>query len=387
MSARNPLSLLARDAYASLTAKPMRTVALMFGILIGVATVVSAVTLADTQQVKVDRAFDQQRASTVVIAGRNVPESGFAPEARQQILSLPVTTGAGELSIWRDNAAVARAEASDTTTVVPVVVADRSGLDLIGARSKLGAPFGQGASGVWLGQDAAARLGLGEELETAHRIKVDGREYDVRGILEAPATYAYVNSSVIMTRRAAVEAFGAGENVRLLIGVRPGSGAPVAAFALSALDPGVVMFLHNATPPDSARLPEQVGDQLRTLGIGLGVFVGVVGLIGVANTLAMTVAYRVRELGLRSALGWSRRRLTGLILVESLLAGALASVIGAAVGLLGLSLWCAGQGLELIVDPRWVVTAIAGGVGAAGVGGILPAIQAGSISPMEALRS
>lgn len=387
MSARNPLSLLARDAYASLTAKPMRTVALMFGILIGVATVVSAVTLADTQQVKVDRAFDQQRASTVVIAGRNVPESGFAPEARQQILSLPVTTGAGELSIWRDNAAVARAEASDTTTVVPVVVADRSGLDLIGARSKLGAPFGQGASGVWLGQDAAARLGLGEELETAHRIKVDGREYDVRGILEAPATYAYVNSSVIMTRRAAVEAFGAGENVRLLIGVRPGSGAPVAAFALSALDPGVVMFLHNATPPDSARLPEQVGDQLRTLGIGLGVFVGVVGLIGVANTLAMTVAYRVRELGLRSALGWSRRRLTGLILVESLLAGALASVIGAAVGLLGLSLWCAGQGLELIVDPRWVVTAIAGGVGAAGVGGILPAIQAGSISPMEAVRS
>ncbi len=119
------------------------------------------------------------------------------------------------------------------------------------------------------------------------------------------------------------------------------------------------------------------------LGIGLGVFVGVVGLIGVANTLAMTVAYRIRELGLRSALGWSRRRLAGLILVESLLAGALASVIGAAVGLLGLSLWCAGQGLELIVDPRWVLAAITGGVGAAGLGGILPAIQAGSISPME----
>lgn len=387
MSPRQPLSLLARDAYSSLTAKPMRTVALMFGILIGVATVVSAVTLADTQQVKVDRAFDQQRASTVVISGRNVPESGFPEEGRKQILSLSVTTGAGELSIWRDNVAVARAGASDTTTVVPVVVADTAGLDLIRARSRAGAAFGQGAPGVWLGHDAAARLGLDGDLEGVNRIEVDGREYDVRGILEAPATFAYVNSSVIMTRPAADDAFDAGENVRLLIAVRPGSAAPVAAFALSALDPGNVMFLNNATPPDSARLPQQVGDQLRMLGIGLGVFVGVVGLIGVANTLAMTVAYRMRELGLRSALGWSRRRLAGLILVESLLAGALASVIGAAVGLLGLSLWCAGQGLELIVDPRWVLAAIGGGVGAAGLGGILPAIQAGSISPMEALRS
>lgn len=390
MSPWHSLSLLASDAYASLTAKPMRTVALMFGILLGVATVVSAVTLADTQQVKVDRAFDQQRARTVVIAGQDVPETGFSAENRTQINQLAVASGAGEVSIWRDNVAIAPAGESAAMTVVPVVAADAPGLQVVGARTRDGAAFTDAPDGapdaVWLGATAATRLGV-DVVGSHNRIDLDGHPYRVVGIIEAPSGYAYINSSVVMTRSAAYRAFDRGENVRFLISVRPGSAAAVAAFALSALDPGQLMLLRNATPPDSARLPKQVGDQLRTLGIGLGVFVGIVGLIGVANTLAMTVAYRIRELGLRSALGWSRRRLAGLVLVESLLAGALASVIGAAVGLGALALWCEVQGLQLIIHPAWVLTAVAGGVIAGALGGIFPALQASSISPMEALRS
>ncbi|MBM9459723.1 ABC transporter permease [Nocardioides sp. zg-536] len=384
MSLRSESLLLLADAHASLTAKPMRSVALMAGILLGVATVVSAVLLADTQQTKVDRAFDQQRADVVVITGEAVPARGFSAAAIRQVTALPVAGPAGELSIWQDHQQFRRAGGPREEVVAPLVVADPAGLRLAGAALSEGDPFRADATGeVWLGSSAAQRAGV----TVGDVVVVQRHRFEVAGLLSAHGRYAYVDSSVLMSRPDATGVLGEGENVRLLIDVRPGSAAAVADFARAVLDPGQTMFLANATPPDSAELPKQVGEQLRTLGLGLGLVVGIVGLIGVANTLAMTVAHRVRELGLRSALGWSRRRLATLILTESAVAGVQASVVGAAVAVAGVGGWCLVQDLTLIIDPRWLLAAIGGGVAASVIGGILPALQAGSISPMAAMRS
>lgn len=386
MSRGQQTRALVADAYSSLTAKPLRSVALMVGILLGVATVVSAVLLADTQQAKVDRAFDRQRADVVVIAGEAVPTTGFPAAAIEQIDALPAAGGAGELSIWQDNAEISPADrrGDRQAIVAPVVVADRAGLALAEVTTTAGAgPDPGGAGRVWLGEEAAGRAEVGVDDE----VMIGGHRFSVAGLLQASSRYAYVARGVVMTRADASRAFGDGENVRLLIDVRPGSAAAVADVALAALDPGQVMFLRNATPPDSAELPRQVGDQLRTLGLGLGLVVGLVGLVGVGNTLAMTVAHRVRELGLRSALGWSRRRLAALILAESVIAGALASIMGAALALAGVGGWCLVQDLTLVVEPWWLLAAVGGGVAASALGGILPALQAGSIPPTTALRS
>lgn len=360
----------------------------MLGILLGVATVVSAVLLADTQQVEVDRSFDQQRANVVVITGEGVPEPGFPAPAVAQVAGLPVAAGAGEVSIWQDNIEASRVDGTGST-VLPVVVVDTPGLAVVRAVVSEGAAFPaageERGQDVWLGVDAARRLGA--DLDATPSVLVGGRSYRVAGLIQAPNAYAYVSSSVVMPRSVAYDDLGQGENVRLLVGVRPGSAAAVADFAMPALDPGKVMFLQNATPPDAAALPRQVGEQLRSLGVGLGLFVGVVGLISVANTLAMTVSHRIRELGLRSALGWSRRRLATLVMLESVLAGTFASVLGAAIGIVGVGSWCLHQDLDLIVDPLWLLLATGGGVAAATIGGLLPALQAGSVSPMEALRS
>lgn len=377
------------DAFATLIARPGRSITMVAGIVLGVASATAAVVLADTQQVQVDRRFDLQRSGIAVVQAQSPPVDGFDTEALSDVAALPVVNSVGEVSIWRSMVTV-KANSFSSPVGTPLVVLDTGGATAIGAHAIAGldlAALDQADHTpiVWLGTTAAERLGITPSRQVIS-IELNGQLLTVAGFVTADPAFEYVNSAIVAPRSLANERFGGGETVRILASVRPGSAQAVASRIRSRVDLTGELALADTTPPDGQVLLGAVATDLRAAGLAVGAFVGLVGMLAVANTLNMSVTQRTRELGLRSALGWSRRRIASLILTEALVAGAVASLLGCALGLGGAALWSLYQGWQLIVTPVLPPAVIGGGVFACGVGGLAPAYHAAAIPPMTALR-
>ena len=377
------------DTYLSLTARPLRTSAMVAGIVLGVASATAAVVVADTQRAQIDKRFDAQRSHFVVLVANGDSSHAFPSRRVSEIEALEPVAAAGELSIWNDGVAVATSRFARAARV-PLIGATASGLAAAEVRTVSGIPVRAidrlpGRSLVWVGVALARRLGI--RMDLPQTASIASRPYTVAGLLRDDAGFGYVDDAVVMASALARVRYGPGKTVRFLAHVRPGAAGAVAEYARAALDPTGQRQLADATPPDGRILLGHVTSDLRRIGLALGLLVGLIGMVAVANTQSMAVSQRSRELGLRAALGWSRRRIGRLILAESGIAGLLAAILGCGLGLLGAFVWCRLQGWQLIVSPSLGPLVVAGGTLSSLVGGVLPARRAASISPLEAMRS
>jgi len=387
--------LLAADAAASLVRRPGHTIAMVAGIMLGVASALAAVIIADTQQARIDLRFDLQRSNVAVIAAPSPTPAGFDLTQLDDVNDLEPVHLAGEFSLWIESADVGSSFRDSTTATGPVIVADPRGLAATGTKTIAGASTNLLANPsatpvAWVGEQLARQLGIwpaGNGVSDA-QITVRGIPFSVAGIVKNDTGFGYTSAAVVISRPVALATLGGtGDNVRTVIRLRPGSAAAVADYALAALDLTGELDLEDATPRDGVKLVKNVGGDLRRVGAALGAFVGLVGMISVANTLMMSVHQRRRELGLRSAMGWSRRRIGLLILTESAVAGLVAGIIGSALGLAAAATWCWSQGWTLVMPTGLPPLVIAGGMLASLVGGIFPAYRAASTSPLTAMRS
>lgn len=116
----------------------------------------------------------------------------------------------------------------------------------------------------------------------------------------------------------------------------------------------------------------------------------VIGSVIVLNTMWMTVLERTREIGVLRAVGWSRRDVLRLIMIESLFIGAAALVVGSLLGVLLAQLIALLPIASQFIRPSFglaqFLIAAAAAIVLSAVGGAIPAWRAGRISPAEALR-
>jgi putative ABC transport system permease protein len=121
--------------------------------------------------------------------------------------------------------------------------------------------------------------------------------------------------------------------------------------------------------------------------LGLGAVALIVGGVGVANTMVISVLERRAEIGLRRSLGATRGQIRLQFLVESQLLSALGGIGGVLLGIGVTSVYAATQGWPSVV-PAW---ASLGGVGATlvigAIAGLYPAVRASRLSPTEALAT
>ncbi len=138
---------------------------------------------------------------------------------------------------------------------------------------------------------------------------------------------------------------------------------------------------------------EQIVDQIERISAtftayitGVAVISLVVGAIGIANIILVSVTERTREIGVMKAIGARRRDIIQLFLLEAILLGLLGSAIGSVVGLASGALATAVIGLPLEVRPIWFVVAVVVGLLVGIASGLYPAWSAARTDPIEALR-
>jgi putative ABC transport system permease protein len=150
----------------------------------------------------------------------------------------------------------------------------------------------------------------------------------------------------------------------------------------------------NAEIQDQAEFKESITaeiDQMLNLIYGLLALAVVIALIGIANTLALSIHERTRELGLLRAVGMHRRQLRGAVRWESLLIAVLGAVLGAVLAVGGA--WGIVKALDSEGVTRFTVpvTQLAVIMGAAGLAGVLaatgPARRAARLNLLEAIAS
>ncbi|MDT0270479.1 FtsX-like permease family protein [Streptomyces sp. DSM 44915] len=142
---------------------------------------------------------------------------------------------------------------------------------------------------------------------------------------------------------------------------------------------------------------DATGEALAILEYVLLGFAGLALLVGIfliVNTFSMLVAQRTREIGLLRAIGSSRRQINRSVLIEALLLGVIASLLGFGVGIglaVGLMALMSALGInmstdDLLIEPSVPVIGLVLGVLVTLVAAYIPARRAGRISPMAALR-
>jgi putative ABC transport system permease protein len=124
-----------------------------------------------------------------------------------------------------------------------------------------------------------------------------------------------------------------------------------------------------------------------SLFLGLGLVALIVGAVGVANIMIISVLERRSEIGLRRALGATRGQIRTQFLSEAVMLALLGGVAGVAAGALTTAIYANTKGWAVVIPAQ----AWAGGIGAAivigAIAGLLPALRAARLSPTEALRT
>jgi putative ABC transport system permease protein len=134
---------------------------------------------------------------------------------------------------------------------------------------------------------------------------------------------------------------------------------------------------------------DQVGDIVDQLTVFIGGIAGislVVGSIGIANIMIVSVTERTREIGVMKAVGARKRDVIQLFLVESVILGAIGALLGVLVGLgfgyLGVSV----IGWPMVLPTDWILIAVFIGVTVGVLSGLYPAWRGAKVDPIEALR-
>ncbi len=176
-----------------------------------------------------------------------------------------------------------------------------------------------------------------------------------------------------------------GEETNVIVRLAPGAKAGNTGRAIEKSFPGTQAI----TTPEQALRAGANGTLISKAILVIVVIAIVVGVIGVANTMAMAIAERKAELGLLSTVGWSPLRVASLILGEGIAVSMLGAAAGLLVGVIGGDLLVKALGVSGYVSPsvtawglgRGLLVGVAIGV----LGGIYPAWRVTRMTPLKAL--
>jgi putative ABC transport system permease protein len=240
---------------------------------------------------------------------------------------------------------------------------------------------------VVLGAETASLLGI-NDLAHPTQLWIGGHWFTVVGILNPVQLLSQLDSMAFIGFPVAEQYFSFdGHPTGIFLRSVSSQVTAVAAVLPATADPANPSVVGVSYPSDILKAEVAAKGAYNGLLLGLGAVALLVGGVGIANVMVISVLERRSEIGLRRALGATRRHVAEQFLAEAVLLSVLGGLAGTVIGALATVIYAASQ--------HWLVqipaVALYGGLGAAlvigAIAGLYPSMRAARLSPTEALRT
>ena len=390
------------ESLAGVLARPVRSMLTTLGTVLGIGTLVITIGVAATAANQIVGRFDALTATSVSVVVPTRPAGSLDPALVRWsgVEAVRSLAGVESVAALSDSEDTANVQVRANEVIAPGTVNGQT-LAVVSATVDLPAAvrstmtsgrfFDSGDIArhdrvAVLGDQAARLLGI-DDVRRAPAVFFEGQSFTVIGVLGGFQREQRLSASVILPPTTGADRMGLKDVTRVLINTSLGAAGQVAHQAPIALSPGRADSLTVLAPPDLSKAKKGVQGDVNGLFIVLGLVSLIVGAIGIANVTLVTVMERVGEIGLRRALGASRRQVAGQFLAESTTIGLLGGIVGAALGVVVVVCVAGVKQWTPVLDFRLALGAPVAGAVVGLLAGLYPSLRAARMEPAEALRS
>ena len=385
---------MARVASAGLRTRRLRAALSALGIAIGVAAIVAVLGLSSSSQAGLLAEIDKLGTNLLTVTnGQTV----FGQTAELPAAAPGMIRRIGPVTQVADTGAIDSAHAYRSPLIPAIntnalsVQAASAGLPRAVGTSLAHGRYLNAATATQpvavLGATAAARLGI-DRVWPGERIWLGGQWFYVTGILRPAVLAPEIDTSVLVGFPAAHKYLGFdGHPSTIYVRAATDQVTAVQQVLAATANPESLSNVEVSRPSAALVARAAAKSALNGLFLGLGAVALLVGGVGVANIMVISVLERRSEIGLRRALGATQGQIRTQFLSEAIMLAVLGGAAGVAAGAAATAIYATTRHWAIVIPAA----AWAGGIAAAlvigAVAGLLPALRAARMSPTEALRT
>jgi putative ABC transport system permease protein len=391
---RLPLSDLIRLSTVGLRTRRLRAGLSALGIAIGVAAIVAVLGLSASSQAGLQEEISRLGTNLLTVSNGQSLTGGTAElpstapgmvgriNGVQQVQSTGTVSAANAyrtpyIAAAETNGLTVQAASLDLLAVLATTVAQGHYLNAASAQEPVAV----------LGAASAQLLGI-DRVYPAERIWVGGQWFYLVGILKPTVLASAIDSSVLVGYPAAEKYLGFdGRPSTIYLRAKTDRVNAVDNLLAASANPESPSEVNVSQPSDALVAQAEAKSALNGLFLGLGAVALLVGAVGVANIMIISVLERRSEIGLRRALGATRGQIRGQFLSEAILLGLLGGAVGVALGAASTAIYAHTKGWATVMPAEAWVGGIAASLVIGAAAGLIPALRAARLSPTDALWS